>query len=128
MPAGYVNQLTNVNQPIPTVTRADVERIVRRDFADREVDRALRILDECGKETSRQNATRVRLAALKLAAGDLEGLQRTVKEAAHDWRDVIASAEYPAYMKFRSTTASPPEEKRAAIDADWAQYQDWLRR
>ena len=58
-------------QPTPKVTGADVERIVRRDFPADKVSEVLAILDQYGKESWHREPHRVRLAALKLAAGSI---------------------------------------------------------
>jgi hypothetical protein len=78
-------------QPTPTVTGADVERIVRRDFpADRAVE-VLAMLDEYGTEAWQREAHRVRLAALRLAAGDIKRLRYEIEGAKRDYRDVTRS-------------------------------------
>jgi hypothetical protein len=121
--------MTMTMQPTPTVTGADVERIVRRDFpADRAVE-VLAMLDEYGKETWHAEPHRVRLAALKLAAGDLTRLRYEIESAKRDYRDVLSPAEYPGYTKrmFRIGELAQDEQQRI-IDADWRQYQDWLTR
>ena len=87
------------------------------------------MLDEYGKESWQREAHRVRLAALKLAAGNVEKLRYEIEGAKCDYRDVLAAAEYPSYMKRMSPSAAlPTEEERRIIDADWKQYQDWLTR
>jgi len=116
-------------QPIPNVTGADVERIVRRDFpADRAME-VLAMLEEYGKESWQREPHRVRLAALKLAAGDLQRLRDEVDAAKSDYREVLAPAEYPDYTKrmFRIEEL-PQDEQQRIIDADWKQYQSWLTR
>ena len=116
-------------QPHPTVSRADVERIVRRDFpADRTVE-VLAMLDEYGKEDWQREPHRVRLAALKLAAGDIKRLRYEIEGAKRDYRDVLGPAEYPGYAKhmFHIDKLAQDEQQRI-IDADWKQYQDWLTR
>jgi hypothetical protein len=116
-------------QPHPNVTGADVERIVRRDYpADRVVE-VLAMLDEYGKEDWQREPHRVRLAALKLAAGDIKRLRYEIEGAKRDYRDVLGPAEYPGYTKrmFRIAELAQDEQQRI-IDADWRQYQDWLTR
>jgi hypothetical protein len=116
-------------QPHPTVAAADVERIVRRDFpADRTVE-VLALLNGYGQEDWQREPDRVRLAALKLAAGDLERLRYEIEGAKHDYRDVLGPAEYPGYTKrmFRIGELAQDEQQRI-IDADWRQYQEWLGR
>lgn len=82
-------------QPTPTVTCADVEHVVRRDFLPDQVPEVLAILNEYGTERWHHEPCRVRLAALKIAAGRLEELRTQIKIAKCDYRDVLASAEYP---------------------------------
>ena len=111
------------------VTRADVERIVRRDFPADRVSEVLAMLDGYGGESWHRELHRVRAAALKLAAGDIEQLRREIEGAKCDYRDVLAAAEYPGYMRLvpGSGKLSAQETKRI-VDADWKQYQDWFTR
>jgi hypothetical protein len=116
-------------QPTPTVTAADVERIVRRDFpADRTAE-VLAMLEEYGTEEWQRETHRVRLAVLKLAAGDLGRLRYELEGAKRDYRDVLGPAEYPGYTRrmFRIDKL-PQEEQERIIDADWKQYEEWLTR
>ena len=121
--------MTMTTQPHPIVTAADVERIVRRDFpADRTVE-VLALLDEYGEEDWQREPDRVRLAALKLAAGDLERLRSEIEGAKRDYRDVLGPAEYPGYTQRMFRIAElPQDEQQRIIDADWSQYQEWLGR
>jgi hypothetical protein len=115
------------SQPVPEVSRADVQRVVRRDFPpDREVE-VFALLDEYGKEGWHPERDRVHLAALKLAVGSIERLRSQIEVAKTDYRDVIAVAEYPGYMKRCSQIEGvPPDEQQRIIDADWRQYHEWL--
>src|SRR6185312_3428716 len=118
-----------MEQPTPTVTRADVERVVRRDFPPDQFDSVMSVLTEYGGETWHRELHRVQLAVLKLAAGSLDGLRREIETAKSDYRDVLAYAEYPAYMKktFRISQL-PNDEQRRIIDEDWRQYETWLKK
>lgn len=118
-----------MEQPIPTVTRADVERVVRRDFASEQYDSVMSILAEYGCESWHRELSRVQLAVLKLAAGSLDVLRREIETAKGDYRDVLVYAEYPAYFRrtFRDRLL-PEEEQRKLIDEDWRQYESWLKR
>ena len=116
-------------QPVPKVTGADVERIVRRDFPADQVSEALALLEEYGKESWHRETHRVRVATLKLAAGSIERLRQEIEGAKRDYRDVLAYAEYPGY--FRQVPASgkiSADERRQVIDTDWKQYQHWFGR
>lgn len=110
-------------QPIPKVARADVERVVQRDFPPDLAGEAFIVLT---RFTSR-NPHRVHLAALKLAAGDLDRLRHSIEIAMSDWRDVLLEAEYPLAAKEATRLGRIPEEEEQRIyDADWRQYEEWL--
>lgn len=120
----------SLQQLVPDVTDDDVFRIVRRDFP-RNVDSAILVLGEYGTESSHREHTRVRMAALKLAEGNLEALKQAVRAAKQDFRDIVAAAEYPSYSRAQRQTGSDGfsrKEKQRIIAADWSQYQEWLRR
>lgn len=114
-------------QPVPNVSRTDVERIVRREFpADRQAE-VLALLDEYGSESWNRAPDRVHLAALKLAGESVERLRAQIEGAKCDYRDVIGAAEYPGYMKrWTRIQRLSPEERERIIEADWRQYQEWL--
>jgi hypothetical protein len=117
-------------QPVPSISRADVERIVRRDFpADRERE-VFALLGEYGKDSWHRERDRVHLAALKLAESSEEQLRLQIAAAKSDYRDVVGAAEYPGQMRRRWSDlhALPQEEQQRIIEADWHQYQEWLRR
>jgi hypothetical protein len=117
------------NQPTPAVTQSDVERIVRRDFPPEQYAPVINLLDEYGNEQWQGARPRVRLAALKLADGDLKKLRNVIDSAKCDYRDVLSGAEYPGYSKkslgFRKASV---EEQDQVIENDWKQYETWLKR
>lgn len=113
-------------QLTPKVSRADVERVLRRDFPSNLLSDVLQILDEYGTEEHHREKERVQLAVLKLSAGSQERLRREIQETKCDYRDVLSPAEYPDYP-YHITALSNEEQKRI-IDADWKQYSDWLNR
>ena len=116
-------QSRDVTQPIPGVTEADVQRVLQREFVVDDVARASLLLE--GYEAPNGGAaSRVRLAILKLAGGDLDRLGPLVDAANRDFRDVIGPAEYGSYgaLPFDATEAA----KRTAIAEDSAQYHEWL--
>jgi hypothetical protein len=114
-----------MHQPVPTVTRADVERIARRDFAPADVSRALAILDEYQSDGG--SPSRVQLAVLKLAAGDISALRREIETAKCDYRDVLAYAEYPRYSREIGFDDVSDSVKQTVIDEDWRQYEIWFK-
>jgi len=117
-------------QPTPTVTAEDVARVVRRDFPAERIAEVFTILDEYGTERWHSEAPRVRLAALKLAAGSIEQLRNEIETAKRDYRDVLAWAEYPEYSKDMPHIHEQrsEDERQRIMDADLSQYQDWFRR
>jgi hypothetical protein len=114
-------------QPIQRATAADVERVAQRDFPAERVAEVLSILEKYLGDGSPPAPHRVRLAVLKLAAGNIDNLRREIERARYDYRDVLSQAEYPEHTKrmfeFRPLT---PGEEQQIFDADWHQYQTWL--
>ena len=114
------------DQPIPEVTREDVERVVRRDFSAKAFAKVLATLDQYNANSAAPSA-RVQLAVLKLAAGNLGKLRKYSEDAKLDYRDVLVWAEYPDYMrKVPGPGQLQQSEVDRIIDADWKQYQAWL--
>lgn len=120
--------MAQVQQRIPRVTDEDVARVVRRDMAPSEQQEAISALSQYGAEAWHPEAARVRLAALKLADGSLVQLRKYVELACLDYRDVLISAEYPAYRAGSMQRRWPRGGRAAAVAADWAQYSTWLSR
>ena len=117
-----------MNQPVPNVTEADVGRVVRRDFSPGQVDAAHVLLGEYGGKDWHREVTRVRLAALKLASGNLKKLREAIRTANQDFRDVLSYAEYPGYFTTIRPEESDDARRAAAIEEDWRQYREWLER
>ena len=118
-----------ITQPTPTVTSADVERIARRDYPADRVPEVLSMLNEYGTATWQRDPHRVRIAILKLAAGNTERLRYEIEGAKCDYRDILAAAEYPDYIRrVPGPGILSAQEEQRIIDADWKQYQDWLLR
>jgi len=117
-----------MSQPVPKVSEADVERIVRRDFPEPEVPAVLAALAAYGTKAWHNEVPRVRLAILKLAAGRGDALARAVALADVDYRDVLAAAEYPAYFRTISPVEPDTVKRKLAIDADWQEYRAWFEK
>jgi len=117
-----------VSQPTPSVTAADVERVVRRDYPLEQLGSVLAMLNEYGAEEWQSEPDRVRLAVLKLANRNLQQVRYWLEQAKRDYRDVLGPAEYPLYMKKwgRMDRMSEEEQKRI-IHSDWVQYESWLK-
>jgi hypothetical protein len=116
-----------VKQPIPQVTRNDVECIVRRDFPADQFQDVIAILDEYGKAEWHRERERVRLAVLKLSGAKLNALRQNMEIAKSDYRDVLAIAEYPEYSKDIDSHKLPAKERELIFKRDWTQYETWLR-
>jgi len=116
-------------QPTPQVTTQDVDRIVKRDFPSINQAEIHAILAVYGAESFHREVDRVRLAALKLASGNVSRLRSEIDAATHDYRDTLAAAEYPQYSKktFQMNRLSA-ETRRKIVDSDSAQYDSWLQK
>lgn len=125
-----------LKQPVPEVTSGDVERVMRRDFPEDAHEAAKAILAGYGTESWQCGEERVRLAALKLAAGDLDRLEEEIQRATLDYHHVISAAEYPGYSVAVSSCGIPTDDEhcehaahaRKVMDEDWLQYRTWLER
>jgi hypothetical protein len=116
-------------QPVPHVSPADIERVVRRDFSEANVPDALAILAEFGPAVWHRECLRVRLAALKLAEGSLEKLRMAVDRAKRDYRDVLGPAEYPKFTQTGVPKGGSRSRNRQQVYFDdWQQYERWLRK
>jgi len=114
-----------MNQFVPDVTAADVERILQRDFpaeAHEDLREMIRNLEVREKD-------RVVLASMKDAAGDVAKLKGNLHNAAGYYREIIGDAEYPFYTKkmFRIDKLSE-EEKAKIIEKDKTQNLTWFNR
>ena len=116
-----------VAQPVPDVNADDVERVVRREFPAGQFATVTGLLSKYATARGRHGPARVQLAALKLANGSVEKLRGHL--AWPDYRDLLASAEYPYYhrmgLKVREMSA---DDKGHIFDSDWQQYEAWLRK
>jgi hypothetical protein len=118
-----------MNQPVPKVSNRDVKRIAKREFGKERPDLVMAALEEFGKQDwNRPGSPRVRLAILKLACGDPEKVSAYTRMAIEDFRDVVSMAEYPRYMKEVGLKTISEETKQAAIEEDWLQYREWLKK
>jgi hypothetical protein len=116
-----------VNQPV--VNEDNVVRVARRGFPLGQFDTVMAVLAEYGTEDWEHEVHRVRLVVLKLAAGDLTVLRQEIDLAKHDFRDVLAYAEYPEYMmKVSPGFNLPKKQVQDVIARDRSQYENWLNK
>lgn len=113
----------SMDQPVARYEAADLDRVIARDFPNIDAKTVKAALEQYGSEPWHNEPLRVRMACLKLADGDLARLEKYVADALTDYRDVLAWAEYPAYLQ-----AADPDSQRKAIASDWDQLQSWLKR
>jgi len=92
-------------------------------------DAVMGVLRGSSQERLTREHPRVQLAALKLAQGNFRRLRNYIDDAQRDYRDVLAAAEYPEYMKLSVSRISQlsRKERLLIINRDWEQYQRWLR-
>jgi len=121
-------EIGRTSQPAPQATEADVARLVHRDFTPGEVATVVALLEQYGTQPWHNEVARVRVALLKLAGGNLEELRRHLKVAARDYRDTLAAAEYPVYMRSISPTEKNDLKQKLAVNSDWHQYREWFER
>jgi hypothetical protein len=118
-----------MRQPAPTVSQADVEKIIKRDYPADKYDQIMSMLNTYGTEDWQREPQRVRLSVLKLANGNIDELRRYIEWAKCDYRDVISPVEYPMATKkiFRMDKLTK-EEIESIYKKDWEQYQKWIDR
>jgi len=73
------------------VSEADIEAVVRRDFAEAHVAAVRDLLATYGVEPHERDPRTIRLAVLRLVNGDRSALGQWVAWAKLDWRDVLAA-------------------------------------
>src|SRR5690349_24817337 len=110
-------------QPVPSLTDADFERLLTREFAPEHTAVARAILVRHGSQSWQREPLRVRIAVMKLAQRNVAKLDEFMRMAEQDYRDVLSWAEYPAYN--RTGPRSADAERQAAIAEDWTQYRLW---
>ncbi|MDP3259201.1 MAG: hypothetical protein Q8M34_01255 [Thermodesulfovibrionales bacterium] len=119
------SEMNKMEQPYAKVTLEDIERIVKRDYPYAD---SVKIFEILNKYTIGEKY-RVWAAALKLSDKDITKLEEHIKIAIHDYRDVIAYAEYPEYSRkvgFNSDKITK-EEIAEIYNRDWTQYKKWLQ-
>jgi hypothetical protein len=86
------------------------------------------LLSRYGQQRHHVEQNRVRLAMLKLAKGDITSLERQVKVACTDFRDVVAAAEMPKQysLGFTGMEQLSPQELETVKSDDRKQFEDWI--
>ena len=114
-----------MEQFIPQVSVADVDRIIKRDFPSNQHAIILEMIAKAGQGEK----PRIVLACLKNARSDIERLKNQLSEASGYYREIIAEAEYPNYLKKWSRADQLSEtEQQKIIESDKLQFLEWFGR
>jgi len=110
--------------------KIDVQEILKGKLEKMFPDVALRaevtrILKRYGTETYETEIDRVHLDILKLSGTSREDVQKWVKVAKNDYRDVLAAAEYPNELISPTGELGKDECTRIRV-RDRKQYEEWL--
>ena len=113
---------------IPRFSRADVERVVIREFGAASSNGIWKILELYGREAWHSETERVWMAALKSSNRNVERLKQIIAGACQDYRDTLVAAEYPHYasLDFKTLDALSASERAALYARDWNQYRAWV--
>jgi hypothetical protein len=78
-----------------------------------------------GQEEYEREPDRVRVAILKLAGASLDGIGQWVGIAKNDYRDVLASAEYPNQLVAPTWEMAGDRCRQIQLE-DARQYEEWI--
>jgi hypothetical protein len=98
-----------------------LEVMFPEDFTRRKV---RKILQNYGSGMHEREPDRVRLAILKLAGAELRSVEEYTGYAREDYRNILAWAEYP--RQAQQWVMPEADEKQKMVDADLAEYEEWL--
>ena len=105
--------------------KALLERKLESMFSDEFTRRRVQaVLQDYGSGKHAHEPERVRLAILKLAGAELRSVEKYTGYAREDYRDILAWAEYPRQSRQRLMPQG--KEKQQMIEADLAEYEEWL--
>ena len=82
-------------------------------------------LNRYGLEEYERERPRVQLAILKVASTGIEKIKEWTDIAKRDYRDVLASAEYPNQL-IAPTWRLPSSERKVIEDKDEEQFRRWI--
>ncbi|MCP3932688.1 MAG: hypothetical protein GY705_26760 [Bacteroidetes bacterium] len=116
-----------MDQPVPNISKNDIERIVLREYPAVGKDIIFNTLRKYSSD-SKEGTYRVWASVLKISDGNIKMLKENIETALCDYRDVISVAEYPEYSKkvgFDTDNFDKLQLKKI-IEADSLQYQEWI--
>ncbi len=90
-------------------------------------EKVITILNRYGTEPYEQEIVRVQLDILKLAGNSIEDVEKWVAIAKKDYRDILASAEYPGQL-LAPTWRMPKDEVSRIQTTDRNQYEEWVNK
>lgn len=113
---------------VPQVDESDLQRIVARDFIPELRTKVLETLNSEGMKYWPSGIHRISLAVLKVANGNIDEVERQLRVARNDPRDVIAAAEYPRFYRlgFVGVEQLSSQDREQLKSDDWNEYQKWL--
>lgn len=116
--------------PAPNVTEEDVRRIVEREFAPVLWSHVHGLLKSHAGKHWDGPSPRIHCAAIRLANGNIDKLERELKLACIDFRDVVAPAESPRLWKIGLVGAQrlSSEAREELIVDDFDEYMEWLKK
>jgi hypothetical protein len=83
------------------------------------------VLARYGGASWQPEGARVRLAILKLAGGNIEQIRYYTVQACRNYREILASAEYPNQMANPYIMKNDPGRFAELVEQDLKQYRDW---
>jgi hypothetical protein len=89
--------------------------------------RVIAVLNQYGTEPYEKEVVRVRLDILKPSGNSIEDVQRWVDIAKKDYRDILASAEYPSEL-LAPTWSMSKDETAIIRTTDRKQYEEWINK
>lgn len=116
--------MSRKHQTTAKVTSQDVQRIIKRDYGENNYNQITSLIDEIEEPEK----IRVQVAVLKLGGGDFEKLKYAVQVAKVDYRDVLATAEYPRYFHALDIDQFSDQKHNTVIDSDLEDYTSWLKK
>ena len=101
-------------------------RVLEKLFPEKEErEQVVEILEQYGGADFHREADRVRMAILKVAGKSPEQIRYYTLQACRDYRDVLATAEYPKEMGYYPWRDKDPERLEQIREEDREQYRNW---
>lgn len=117
--------LTKGEQPVAKISEEDLTFLIHREFpAEAELVRTkLNLI----KSNTEKGKNRIAASVLKLAGGSLDKIDKLVRKANEDFRDIVAAAEYPRTFSYSFGERGDEERKKDYLE-DWEEFSAWKER